>query len=249
MPAGPSNAKPSQPLAPWSSGRSLGAALWPTSCALAFAAYAFFPERFPEQTSLTLWLLVAAEIPLIVLGLLHAVALSESTVKGRLVWFFGGLLVLALVVGLNFGFKTDLRALAPTLAWVLVPYVIDLSSTHPDPALASQQAEAVVSDKMHLLALTPSLAIAGVLLGITTVALLAGISIASGEDLIGRLSDALGRADPSLFALIGSAYLLVCAASAAHVHRPVFLRDRKRLLDRPWLVKLTIRSKDRKAAR
>jgi hypothetical protein len=230
-----------QNLPPWAWSKSLGAAAWPLLCAACFAAYAFFPDRFPAQTSTTLMLLMAAEIPALAIGLAYAAALAEATVAARLKMFFLCIGTLALVAVLQLGLKFDFLVVAPMLLWVLVPNVIELWQERDDRMLASRQAAAVIEDRMHLFALLPTLVCVGVLLAIGTLLLLGGISIASGSDLIGRLTQAVDSADPALFALIGSAYLLLGAASAAHVHRPVFLRDRKRLLDRPWLLKATLR--------
>ena len=223
----PASAVEAIPLPAWHWAKSLGAAAWPLLCALVFAAYAFFPERFPEQTWLTLYLLGAAELPMILLGLVHAAALAEPTVKARLKFFFIALLVLALMAVTHMGLNVDLAVVAPMLLWVLVPYVIDLSSHHADPALASRQAAAVLEDRLHMITLIPILVMFGVLLAIVTVLVLVGISVALGTDLLGKLGHAAESANPSLLALVGSAYLLIGAASAAHVHRPVFLRDRK----------------------
>ena len=233
------------PLGPWNWGKSLGAAAWPLVCAVVFAVYAFFPEKFPRDSGTTLYLLMAAEIPLLLVGAVHAAALGKATVRARLTFFFVGLAVLAVIAALNLGFKLDLLVVAPVMAWILMPFVFDLCSSHPDPALASRQAGAIVEDKGHLLALSPSLVIVALMLVIATIVVLMGVSIATGDDLLGELGDVVKQADPSLLALLGCAYQLVFAASAAHVHRPVFLRDGKRLLDRPWLVKLTMQKKDR----
>ena len=224
-------------------GASAAAAAWPTLCALAVAAYAFFPARFPERTGLTLAVLVAVEFPMILLGVLHAAALAEPTATARLKVFGSGVLVLALLAVLYVGLDAGLTVIAPTLFWVLVPMAIDLGSHHADPALASRQAAAVVEDRLHLISLIPSLVVFGVLLAIATVLLLAGISIAFGTDLVGKLGAAFERADPALFALAGSAYLLIGAASAAHVHRPVFLRTGKAFLDRGWIHQLSLKKR------
>jgi hypothetical protein len=230
-----------QPLPRWAWGKSLGAAAWPLLCAALFAAYAFFPDRFPAQTATTLMLLMAAEIPALAVGLAYAAALGEATVAARLKMFFICIGTLALVAVLNLGLNFDFVVVAPILLWVLVPNVIELWHERADRVLASRQAAAVVEDRMHLFALLPTLVVFGVLFAIGTLLLLGGISIATGSDLVGRLAQAVDSADPALLALIGSAYMLLGAASAAHVHRPVFLRDRKRLLDRPWLHKITLR--------
>jgi hypothetical protein len=233
------------PLGPWNWGRSLGAAAWPLLCALVFATYAFYPQKFPRDSGITLYLLMAAEIPLLLVGAVYAAALSKATVRARLTFFLVGLGVLALVAMLHLGFKLDVRVAAPVMAWILMPFVFDLCSSHPDPALASRQAAAIVEDKMHLLALSPSMVLFALLLVIATILVLIGVSIATGTDLLGKLDDLVRDANPSLLALLGCAYQLVFAASAAHVHRPVFLRDGKRLLDRPWLVKLTMQKEER----
>jgi hypothetical protein len=225
----------------WRWGRSAAAAAWPLSCALVLAAYALFPERFPENAGPTLMVLVAVESPTLLLGVLYATALAEPTVAARLKLFFVGVLVLALMAGLHLGVDVDLAVVAPLLFLALLPYVVDLSSHHADPALASRQAAAVLEDRLHMIALIPVVLLYGVVLGIMTVVLLAGLSVALGSDLVGELGNAVGGADPSLLALLGSAYLLVGAASAAHVHRPVFLRDRKALLDRAWIHKASLR--------
>jgi hypothetical protein len=236
---------PTAPLGPWNWGKSLGAAAWPLVCAVVFAVYAFFPQKFPRDAGTTLYLVMVAEIPLFAVGALHAAALGKATVRARLTFFFVGLGVLALVVALHFGFKLDWLVVAPVMAWILMPFVFDLCSSHPDPELASRQAAAIVEDKGHLLALSPSLVIGAVLLVLATIVVLMGISIAIGTDLLGKLDGMVREENLSLLALLGCAYQLVFAASAAHVHRPVFLRHRRRLLDRPWLVKLTMQKKDR----
>jgi hypothetical protein len=228
-------------LPPWAWSRSLVAAAWPLLCAAVFAAYAFFPGRFPAQTPTTLMLLIAAEIPALLVGLAYAAAVAEATLAARLKMFFICIGTLALVAVLHLGLHFDFIVVAPMLLWVLVPNVIELWHERGDRMLASRQAAAVVEDRMHLMALLPALVVIGVLVAITTIVLLGAISIASGNDLVGRLAQAARSANPSLLALAGSFYLLLGAASAAHVHRPVFLRDRKRLLDRPWLDKITLR--------
>lgn len=236
-------AQPSEPPSASARGRSVSAAAWPLLGALGFAAYAFFPQRFPEQTGMSIGLLVAAEIPALFVGLAHAAALAEPTVRGRLKTFFVWIGTLALVFGLWGVTEVDFLVVAPMLFWVLIPYVIELCSHHDDPSLASRQAEAVLEDRLHLIALTPFLAIGGVLLAIATLVLLALLSIALGLDLVGGLTGWMDQTGPSLFALFGSAYLLLVAASSAHVHRRDFLRHRKSLLDRPWINRLTAPSK------
>lgn len=239
MPTVPS-LKETHPLPPWAWGKSLGAAAWPLLCGLGFAAYAFFPDRFPAQTSNVVWLLLAAEFPALLVGGAQAAAMAQATVAARLKMFFICIGTLALIAALHAGLDIDLVVVAPMLFWVLVPSVIELCSHHDDRVLACRQAEAVLEDRTHAISLVPSLVLAGTLFAIITVVLLGGISIALGIDLVGQLGQALRSANPSLFALIGSAYMLLSAASAAHVHRPVFLRDRRRLLDRPWVHKVSL---------
>jgi hypothetical protein len=138
----------------------------------------------------------------------------------------------------------DLVVVAPVLFWVLLPNVVDLASPQADPALASRQAGAVLEDRMHFLSLIPTFVVVGLLLAIVGVGLLALVSIALGQDLVGKLGAFVSGLDLSLLALLATAYHLVGAASAAYVQRPVFLRHRKALLDRRWIHRLALRKKD-----
>ena len=176
-----------------------------------------------------------------ILGLAQAAALAEHSLRRRLTTFFAWIGAVALIFGFQFALElegADLWQLAPIVFWVLVPFVISLIPNNGDPALVRQQAEAVISDRLCLFALSSAMAVGGVLLIITRLALLALISIALGIDLVGQLAGFLDTANPSLFALFGSAYMLLGAASAAYVHSPQFLLDRKNMLDRPRILKL-----------
>jgi len=233
--------KLASPPPAWAWGKSLGAAAWPTLCALGLAVYAFAPERFPAETGFYLCLLIPAEIPALFIGVAQAAALAEHTLRGRLKMFF--LIVGFAAVLLGIAMATDVGLgevwkLAPAAFWFLIPFLIGLIPNNDDPALVSRQAEAVVEDKLHLVSLIPVMVIAGVLLAIGSVVLSMLISLAIGVDLLGKMTGSIDAANPSLFALFGSAYLLIGAASAAHVHRPEFLRHRKSLLDRPWINRL-----------
>ncbi len=215
--------------------KPLIAAAWPLSAAVACALYAFFPHWFPADAGHSLLLMAVAEIPALFIGVAHAAALAEPTWRGRMQTFAIGLAVLMMVGGLRFSLELDWHLMGPMLLWIVMSYLADLWSSSDDPALASQQAEAVLYDRGTLIGLIPTLAIAGVLAGIG----LFLISLLLGFDFEGWLNHSMQDANPSLFALFGSAYLLLGAASAGYVHRPEFLRTRKRLLDRPWINALT----------
>ncbi|MGQ0800519.1 MAG: hypothetical protein ACT4NL_10460 [Pseudomarimonas sp.] len=233
--------KLADPTLVWAWGKSLGAATWPTLCALGFAVYAFFPERFPTEAGFYLCLLIPAEIPAIFIGVAQAAALAEHTLKGRLKMFFLIVGVAVVLVGIALVMETgvsDVWQLAPAAFWFLIPFLIGLVPNNDDPALVSRQAEAVLEDKLHLISLIPLMVIAAVLVAIGSVVLSMLISLAIGVDLLGKMTGFLDTANPSLFALFGSAYLLLGAVSAAHVHRPEFLLHRKALLDRPWINRL-----------
>jgi hypothetical protein len=229
----------------WHWGKSLGAAVWPLFCALAYAGYAFWPERFPEGTGVTLAVLAAAELPLIFVGMLHAAALREPTVKERLRAFLIGVTVFGVISLIHLGFNVGFRTLLPVVFWILLPLAIDLCFQHRDRMLASRQIEATLQDRLHMIALVPVIVAGSLALAIATVVVLMLVSITTGGDLLCTLDVAADRLKLSLLALVPAAYLLVASFSAAHVHRPQFIRTRRRLLERPWLVKLTARGNKR----
>jgi TRAP-type mannitol/chloroaromatic compound transport system permease small subunit len=134
---------------------------------------------------------------------------------------------------------------APIFFWVVVPYVIDLCAHYKDRELASSQARAVLEDRMHLFSLIPTVVVIALTIILVTLLVLLGVSVAMGRDLFGNVSDWVLELNPSKFALVGSAYFLIGAASAAHVYRPVFLSGRKRLLDRAWIHKYALQKDSR----
>lgn len=180
-------------------------------------------------------LMAVAEIPALFIGVAHAAALAEPTWRGRMQTFAIGLVVLLMLGGLRFSLEVDWHLMAPMLFWIVMAYFADLWSSSDDPALASQQAEAVLYDRGTLIALIPSLVIGGVLIGIALLVM----SLLLGFNFDAWFNEVLQQGNPSLLALLGSAYLLLGALSAGYVHRPEFLRTRKRLLDRPWINALT----------
>lgn len=227
--------------APASWTAALAAAAWPAACAVAFTTYAFLPDRFPPQTGLVLYLLVAAEIPALGIAAVYAAALAQPTVAARLRLFFVCIGTGIVVVLLQLGFRMDFAVVAPALAWVLVPPAIDLCAVPGDRSRAALQARAVLTDRLHLVTLLPVLALYVVLLAIATMIVLAVTSSLTGNDYVGRFTDLLDTLDPSQFALIDSIYMGIVALSSAHVHRPAFLRSGTRLLDRPWIHRLALR--------
>jgi hypothetical protein len=214
---------------------ALLAASWPASAAMFCAIYAFFPEQFPPDTGQTLLMIAAAELPCLFLGVAHAAALKEGSRSGRYLTFAIGVGVLLLMGGARVLLEVELRFLLPMLGWVLLSFLVELWTGSEDPELAHDQAWAVLQDRGSLLALLPALLIGCVLLAI----FLQVGSLIFGGDFGSWLSQSLQRAEPSLFALIGSVYLGASALCAAHAHGHSFRRTRRRLLDRPWVDALT----------
>lgn len=224
-----------EPREPSSWRKPIIASTWPLIGAIGCAVYAIFPHWFPADAGQSLMLMAVAEIPALFIGVAHAAALAEPTWRGRMQTFAIGLVVLLMLGGLRFSLEVDWHLMAPMLFWIVMAYFADLWSSSDDPALASQQAEAVLYDRGTLIALIPSLVIGGVLIGIALLV----ISLLLGFNFDAWFNEVLQQGNPSLLALLGSAYLLLGALSAGYVHRPEFLRTRKRLLDRPWINALT----------
>ena len=207
--------------------KPLVAAAWPAVGALIYTLYACFPQWFPAGTGSALVLLLVAEGLAMAIASVRAKALADPSPRNRrkVIWLIVS--ILALLALLHFGFEVEWAVMVPMLAWITIAWLAPRWSGNEDAELARQQTQAVLQDRGTVLEAILALTVLGtpVLLGSTQI-------------------------PESWLAFYGTVLLLQGAASNAFVHRPKFLRKRKRLLDHPWINALSRRKRiERKVAK
>jgi hypothetical protein len=211
------------------------AAAWPALGALACAAFALAPARFPADTGQTIALLAVAELPALFLGVAHAEAMKEGSRSGRYLSYIIGIIVVLLAFGLHLVLAIEARYLMPMFGWVVVGHLVNLYTGGDDPKLAHDRAWAELFDKATLLGLIPSLVVAIALTGLC----LHLAAPAFGFDFDRWTNAQVRKLEATDFAWFAAAYLALAAGSAAYSHGPGFARHRRRWLDRPLLNRLT----------
>jgi hypothetical protein len=212
----------------------------PLSAALFCIAYTLAPGHYPAGTGHAIAFAAFAEIPCIFLGVVYAEAVALGRRRDRyLIFTIGGL---TLVLGaLVLAFELTM-ALFATIGWLVVSYLALLWGDVPDPKLARDRARGEMRDKLDLFGLIPVFVIGALLLAM----FLGGLALLFEVQIFGPApplpeTGVAADQDSALhwLASIPATYSLCSAAIIGHGYSERFTAERKRLLDRRWVERLT----------